>query len=66
MYDARKNGNFQTRRFLKEVSAELVRRQIDGGVIDSPELENSEPRRRNLLPSVLLRGYTRVTSVVRK
>lgn len=29
MYDARTNGDFQTRRFLKEVSGELVRRLVD-------------------------------------
>jgi hypothetical protein len=58
MNDARKNGNFQTRRFLKEVSAELVRRQIDGYTAEDPDPENSEPSGRNLLPSGLPRGYT--------
>jgi hypothetical protein len=29
MYDARTNGEFQTRRFFKEVSGELVRRLAD-------------------------------------
>lgn len=29
MYDARECGDFQTRRFLKEVSGEMVRRLVD-------------------------------------
>ncbi|HRI90509.1 MAG TPA: hypothetical protein PLS93_02515 [Accumulibacter sp.] len=29
MYDARTGGDFQTRRFLKEVSGELVRRLVE-------------------------------------
>jgi hypothetical protein len=29
MYDARTNGDLKTRRFLKEVSGELVRRLVD-------------------------------------
>ena len=33
MYDARTNGDFQTRRFLKEVSGELVRRLVARNVV---------------------------------
>lgn len=36
MYDARTNGDFQTRRLLKEVSGELVRRLVERQLVGTP------------------------------
>jgi len=65
MYDARTDGDFQTRRFLKEVSRELVRRMlvINRGSEGAQKIDGEAPEP---LPFGIQTRYTRDTQVRRK